>query len=133
MGYRSEVAISVLEKDFNKFVKGLDIEEDKDVLDLLKYGNIRKSGKVITLYWDDVKWYEEYSDVNKIMNWLDKLADNDSPAKFVRIGEDQEDIEVKEYCNNYNNDEAWTVIDSIYPVKYISVPEDYEKINIKDI
>ena len=43
--------------------------------------------------WEDIKWYEGYNDIDRMMGFL-QVLENDSFA-FVRIGEELTDIEIK--------------------------------------
>ena len=75
-------------------------------------------------HWLDVKWYDDYDDVkchHKLMEmaseYINSQRDNDKikfttiSYGFVRIGEENDDIETE-----YDGDEGW---DLIYPVRKI--------------
>jgi hypothetical protein len=50
---------------------------------------------------DDVKWYESYPDVAAFMAMLDEVQDLGYEYEFIRVGEDNGDIESHE-SNNHN-------------------------------
>ena len=98
MGYRSEVAIRCQDNAFTKFKNAWgEFTPDKIVC--------RKDDNLI--YWDWVKWYEDYPDVSaveRVMSELDKYDNEEAIDKgfgyrFMRLGEDDSDIETRE--NNY--------------------------------
>lgn len=62
---------------------------------------LRTESGFYKIIFEDVKWYEGYKDVNNFMKALNRLDEQDIPYKFIRLGEDIEDIEVKE---NYTDD-----------------------------
>lgn len=99
MGYRSEVAIrcqdnayKMFEKAWGEFTPDKIFHQEDDHL----------------IYWDWVKWYEDYPDVSaieNIMSELNKLSNDEAIEKkmgyrFMRLGEDDTDIETKE--NTYD-------------------------------
>lgn len=131
MGYRSEVSIAMFESDFEKLVE--DAKTNSELgYDLLKCGVVelhkRKIEDVVVIYWDSLKWYEEYEDVNYIMDYLRHLVDINRPYKYIRIGEDIGDVEVDENYTDWDKD--YPVTDIIYPVTYISGDQDGEFINL---
>lgn len=89
MGYRSEVAIAIQEKDFEKLkahpvVAGNGSAET--IMELLLYADkILKDDDVIIIHWDWIKWYKDFESVSMVMNFLDDCADG---YAFVEIGED---------------------------------------------
>lgn len=120
MGYRSEVAVAIKVNDYEKFMKG-----NSDIKELLSLADITSNEEIVILHWDWIKWYPEYSDIQKFNNILDIIADNEHPYTFIRIGEDYDDNdyiifegEENEYLDEY-----------IYPIRYINIPEDWKHIN----
>lgn len=88
---------------------------------MLEIADIKEHNGVICLRWDWLKWYSEFSEVQAIEEFLVKLSDEDKPYKFIRIGEDIEDIEI-EY--NYGEDKyrniSYEVNDMIGVERYIN-------------
>ena len=82
--------------------------------------------------FDDIKWYEgcSYEEVDKFMEAMGELKDNDIPYSFIRIGEEVADIE---FHQNYTDDMP-SEIETFEPV--IDVNDDewssYEDVIIKD-
>ena len=120
MGYRSEVAVVVKNEDYEKFIRG-----NSDFKDLMDIAEVTKNEDLVMIYWDWVKWYTEYTDIQKFESVLACIADNGHPYDFTRIGEDRTDIDIveepgedDEYLGEY-----------IYPVTYIDKPTGWEKIN----
>ena len=94
MSYRSEVAIAMRKEDY-ELLKGFD-EGNQNLLDLLKVATVREKEDAISLYWDWLKWYDSFSEVQAIEEFLGRLSDEDKPYKFIRIGEEWDDIEREE-------------------------------------
>lgn len=118
MGYRSTVAISIFERDFENLCNGIKMHEVKDnntedsLRSLLLNADIdiqyRKESEepVVTIMFEDVKWYPGYKDVDYIMEFLRKKAERYS---FKRIGEEYDDFEQE------GNDEDYALSDNVYP------------------
>lgn len=51
--------------------------------------------------FDDIKWYDSYTDIQNFIKVMDILDEQDIPYKFIRLGEDIDDIEVRD---NYTDD-----------------------------
>ena len=110
MGYRSDVAIVMKAKDFHSMLG----EAKRSSIEWLNgwlmgaYRNQNAKNKPwhkvdpnsdewIALYWEWVKWYESYEEIDFVENFLHKINQYD----FVRIGEDYEDTEVIYKSQNY--------------------------------
>lgn len=106
MGYRSEVGIKCQEKAFEMF-KNTYAEVG------LMPDRIYEEDDCKIIYFDWIKWYHpEFDDINamvKLMDELDRLQekyseeeiyDKELGYKFIRIGEDDSDIEQK--SNTYD-------------------------------
>tara|TARA_R100000995_G_scaffold80276_1_gene51930 strand:- start:496 stop:885 length:390 start_codon:yes stop_codon:yes gene_type:complete len=113
MGYRSEVVLAVSKKMMPHFLGHLSqcddaaykfvfMETDKKIEDY--------DGEGTTVFsWDHIKWYEHYPEVKAINDFVEQRTeflcqiaiDNDEfkdwgeNFRFVRIGEEYEDIEVE--------------------------------------
>ena len=101
MGYRSEVKIAMKLSDYEEMINRLEYYTNKDsikyFIEMCSVKNVISEGeKVVILYWDWIKWYPEYKEVEYIENYLTELAEQSKPYKFVRIGEESTDIEVKD-------------------------------------
>ncbi len=105
MGYRSEVAIRCQDKAFEMFQKSWG--------ELIPDKVFHKENDHL-IYWDWVKWYEDYPDVSAIENVMSELneLENDEATEkkmgysFMRLGEDDTDIETK---NNTYDIELWMI------------------------
>ena len=49
--------------------------------------------QVLDLYCDDWEWYESYPDVQAWMKFMEESAEADLQYEFVRVGENDNDIE----------------------------------------
>ena len=65
MGYRSEVAVAVKTADYEKFIKG-----NSDFKNLMSIADISTNDEIVIMYWDWVKWYPEYEDIQKFESVL---------------------------------------------------------------
>ena len=101
MGYRSQVEFKTTTEGYlvlKRFNDSITEITDRPLQGAEIYRTESGFYKVV---FDDVKWYEGYKDVDNFMKVLDQLDEQDIPYKFIRLGEDIEDIEVKE---NYTDD-----------------------------
>ena len=120
MGYRSEVAIAMRKEDY-ELLKGFD-KENKNLMELLDIAEVKEFDGVTVIRWDWLKWYDSFSEVQAIEEFLGKLSDEDKPYRFIRLGEDIEDTEI-EY--NYGDEEkygdiSYRVNDMIGVERYIN-------------
>lgn len=120
MGYRSEVGIKCEEKAYEML---------KETCHKINYmpDKIYKEGDLYILWWDAIKWYEEYKDIAAIVNTLDKLDELQDPNdyettghgyKFIRLGENDDDVETRE------ND--WDI--ELWMLRKIDIPDGLEEI-----
>lgn len=115
MGYRSDVRIrttkegyEVMKNFVEKYIKE-NVSEDAQGLDwnLLNSAEITETGNSITLDWENIKWYkgiDGYQDVDAIMKSLDELSDKDIDYQYMRIGEENNDIDEIWNINNHSFD-----------------------------
>lgn len=101
MGYRSQVAFKTTTEGFvlmktwndeiipreNRPLVGMDIQKTPTGFYKISH--------------DEIKWYESFPDIRYFIEFMDKLEKLDIPFCFIRIGEDMDDIEVR---NNYTDD-----------------------------
>ena len=99
MGYRSEVYLRIAEPlvEVVDAARKLDDNLDK----MLSDGEAERTDKVKTdFYWEHTKWYDSYPEVQAVESLLDMLQDDD--YGFIRLGEEQGDIEQKGYPSDYD-------------------------------
>lgn len=118
MGYRSEVAIKCEEKAFELF-KSVFAKEEL----YIKPDNIYKDENDYILYWDWVKWCDDYEGVKEITNVMCDLDDHGNEDggygyKFIRLGEDDNDVETS------SND--WSI--ELWMIRKIDIPDGLEEI-----
>lgn len=87
MGYRSDVYIAVKKTDYENLVEKVSSSEfelivgnEKNIYavrSLLKWGLIKtdcfSEPDYIEIYFGDIKWYEDYYEVQFIHKWLDEI------------------------------------------------------------
>jgi hypothetical protein len=98
MGYRSEGAIWLPKETYNKLS-----DELKD--DLVDNWN-NESQEVWS--FSGFKWYESFEDVSKWTDFLRMCSQSDLDYDFIRLGEDDDDIEVATYRMFYLN-RSWAM------------------------
>lgn len=127
MGYRSDVYILCEEKAHEMF---LDLFAEMKALNQPNNPTVERYANGLWLMkWDGWKWYTHYyPEVDAITELMDKLDDIDEDEdgkgyayKFIRLGEDKDDIE--ERCN----DQACSSdIDyEFYPLHAIALPKGF--------
>lgn len=124
MGYYSEVAyVAVGKKDdmlaaiaawrLNSPDKA-DIQLDE--VDIVPRGD---EHLLVSFYADSIKWYDNFDTTQAHAQFLASLEDKPIAARFVRIGEDVEDIETLNYgegCDGFDD-----LYSYIYPVRSICI------------
>ena len=111
MAYRSDVTITLYKQDFETLVRQAS-ENANGALDLIKYASLYKNeaSDIVTLFWNSVKWYDGYNDVDFIMSFI---RSGDVQYHYLRVGEESGDIEEE------NNDDDWCLCESTYIEQYI--------------
>ena len=97
MGYRSDVRISLSTDGFNElssYVYDYFKNSNKHIqYNLLEHMDIcHKSKKSIYFGWNDIKWYEDEPQISSIMLGLEHLKKDEYSTRYLRIGEDYNDI-----------------------------------------
>ena len=83
MGYRSDVAFACTEEVYNK---------NKNVIDAIEASEKKTENGIVSIRWEWVKWYPTYEEVAAIMKLVEDFPDD---TAFVRVGEEEGDIEIK--------------------------------------
>ena len=113
MGYRSEVGIILSAESYELLVCELEKErvdrilnnnkpeafsETLELLDEMEeYGepNLPERSTDIILYYSWIKWYDSYDEINFIERMLDMMEERDLAYSFLRIGEENQDIDAR--------------------------------------
>ena len=120
MGYRSEVVLAVHKQVMGKFLQLVGQHQDMKALCFSHADEVREdyNGEGNFLFrWSSIKWYEDYAGINAInefMEWChendikdenfpeDRQPTGDEFFRFVRVGEDQDDIVQDGYCEDFS-------------------------------
>ena len=118
MGYRSEVVLAVSKKAMPHFLSVLAKEPEVRTMVFKHHDTLEENydGEgTLLVAWQNVKWYDSFPEVKAINEFVDEL-DGDSlegfdlpesdyqgdHVRFVRLGEDMEDIDVKGTLHEYD-------------------------------
>ena len=120
MGYRSEVVLAVHKQVMGKFLQLIGTNDEMKALCFSHSDEARENynGDGNFLFrWSSIKWYEGYAGVdavNEFMEWCheneiedknfpeDRQPSGDEFFRFVRVGEDQDDIVQDGYCEDFS-------------------------------
>tara|TARA_R100001198_G_C5054431_1_gene108731 strand:+ start:107 stop:487 length:381 start_codon:yes stop_codon:yes gene_type:complete len=109
MGYRSEVVLVVGKEVMPQFMVTMAKSPDARSLcfaEATRHEDYEEKGNML-FAWDCIKWYDSYEEIRAIEDFLDWCDSEDVPSqdakgervsgdecyRFVRIGEEVEDIE----------------------------------------
>lgn len=101
MGYRSEVAIALTSEAANKlFVLQEFLPELKELInDADETSHFNKEsidkGFDTKLYWNHIKWYDTYTEIQQMETFLYQILDDDCEYLLLRIGEETDDMETQ--------------------------------------
>ena len=104
MGYRSDVFLRIAEPLVEVVQAAAKL--DPKLEEILKEGDCGDGSKT-DFYWESVKWYDSYPEIQAIEGMLDDLDEDD--YGFIRLGEEQGDIEQKGYPSEYDMYTSTTV------------------------
>ena len=124
MGYRSEVALTLKNDDFNALVNKAK-NECTDTLAMLQGAELFQNDKYTTTYLDWYKWYSDYPEVIFIEAYMSEV-----PHLFHRLGEDIEDYEYSENIGVYG-DENYSMVDCVSVIRRLCVGNAGRKIMIQ--
>lgn len=131
MGYRSNVALKtttegwILMKRFNDSIEN---DEDKPLYAM----TVQKTPEgFYKISHPDIKWYDGYGNVDNFNECLDKMSEQDIPFVFIAIGEDYEDIKIR---NNWTDDMP-DCLEEFDVNREINDPDEgsYEPVVIEDL
>lgn len=113
MGYRSEVGIILSAEAYELLVCELEKERvDRivsnnnpqafnatiELLDAMEDGGapyLPENSTDIIFYYSWIKWYDSYDEIQFIERMLDMMEERDLAYSFLRIGEENQDIDAK--------------------------------------
>lgn len=120
MGYRSDVAYVIKFESIehrDAFVTLMHAKNTQIITQALnEVGHDDDKDPVITAYFGDVKWYEGYPDVqvhHMLMNQAQELYN--ASYRFVRVGEDANDVEVQE--TDEQGYDLWEYVEPITTIR----------------
>lgn len=129
MGYRSDVAVAIMfntKEDLLTFrtkhkILGGTTEQEITNLNVIEYQN-----KVVAFaYYDSVKWYDGYEDVQAVMQMLEDAQEAKFSTMLIRIGEEISDIEYDSHIYNDEQGEASLGLYELFSVsRTINLPDD---------
>ena len=103
MGYRSEVVLAVNKEIMPEFLAYLATNEEARNLVYSHADHLDQDyeqGGHLLVSWSGIKWYESYPEIAVIEKFtceLDADTDKSEMFRFIRVGEDYEDIEQRGY------------------------------------
>ena len=97
MGYRSDVSLTIEKPDFDKLLEQVQSSND-NIKWMFNTAKKLIHGQLVTLYWEWVKWYEEFEEIE----FFETFYKNLDHYKFIRIGENAED-NYEDYRGDYIN------------------------------
>lgn len=119
MGYRSQVAYTIVfDQDSNtmgKFINYVMGSEDEQMIDALKDCEVDFDQQRINFFATDVKWYESYDVVKGHTRLYELPLNEETPfyphahSRFIRVGEEQGDIEELDYGDDPPYEDFYTV------------------------
>lgn len=124
MGYYSEVAYVAVGKkdDMLAAIAAWRLNSPEraaiqlDEVDIVPHGD---EHLLMSFYADSIKWYDSFERIQAHESFLSSLEDKPIAARFVRIGEEENDIETQNYgdgCLGLSD-----LYDRIYPVRSLCV------------
>lgn len=101
MGYRSAVAIEIPSDAYKELLK-----EDKklghEIISDAPDHVFETNDDTTILIYEYIKWYMLYEEIKWVHSKLDELEENGSMYAFLRLGEDDDDVEYKGNFDNTN-------------------------------
>ena len=99
MGYRSEVYLRISEPLVEVVDAARKLDDTLDKM-LSEGAEVGLEGNKTDFHWEYTKWYDSYPEVQAVESLLEMLQDDD--YGFIRLGEEEGDIERKGYPGEYD-------------------------------
>lgn len=115
MGYYSEVRISMLKNDFLELKARAAMVLEYNFIEKLDELTIR--GDAVVFGWNEIKWYQSFSEVRFIEDYLAELQEKGHPCSFIRIGEDVDDIQEQIFLGIRNEDFRCNLIHAVTTIE----------------
>ena len=121
MGYRSQVAYVIAFDDdadtrvMGQFINYVMGSGDEHLIEALKECDVDFDAQRINFYASDVKWYDSYDEVKAHTKLYELVVNEETPfyphahAKFIRVGEEQGDIQEEDFGDDPPYDDFYTV------------------------
>lgn len=97
MGYRSDVKLITTKAGWERLENAVSQAQSKYAREYWITSEVRTmtlcDDKYVLAEWDDIKWYASFEDVGAFMKELYDMAKEHVAFKFLRVGEDYEDVE----------------------------------------
>lgn len=97
MGYRSQVALGLC-KEADQLLKA-NAEMIPELAELIKDS---ESDAPERYFWSSIKWYDSYKEIDAMNRFLEFLECHDYQFGFIRLGEQEDDIERMGYPSEYD-------------------------------
>ena len=105
MGYYSDVGICVKKENFDELKERVNALKDNTVTSFIESAKYVDYGsEEVILTWDYIKWYPEFAEVQFITSFLSELKTRGIAYSFIRVGEENGDIEIDNYYGADDND-----------------------------
>lgn len=97
MGYRSQVALGLCE-EADQLLKA-NAEMIPELAELIKDN---ESNAPERYFWSSIKWYDSFKEIDVMNRFLEFLEYHDYQFGFIRLGEEEEDIQRMGYPSEYD-------------------------------
>lgn len=98
MGYRSQVVYALTEEHMKNMINSA---TDDTAINIVRGTKITVKDNWYLIHYEWAKWYEQFSDVKHIMEFIRNLDDNANDGyEFHRLGEEYDDYEVYGHGNS---------------------------------
>jgi hypothetical protein len=97
MGYRSDVILALTDKNMKKMIGAIN---DSILIELLNNVDRHEKDGWTLIHWSDVKWYDDYKDVQAVNQFVASLEDSEDPEEnegfsYHIMGEEDDDYTQK--------------------------------------
>ena len=122
MGYRSEVAFVIsfkTKEEVDNYIAPRLLDENLSWA-RNNFTRVHNDPASIMFYHPEIKWYDSYPDVQALTNLYQDVIDAGGAYNFIRIGEDDDDIQTESESSEDSPDPYY---DDFYPIRSIQTPD----------
>ena len=123
MSYYSSIRLLTTRKGYNELSKFMKMKLQDISDNLIENCDFKKVHcNTVFLGWNEIKWYEysNFKEVDTMLEGLSHLENKKLSYHFIRMGENFDDIDIKNIDNEEDELDIYSGIDRVFDDQYVN-------------